>query len=209
MPSTCSVGFVSFTDHRVWALCALGVLGGCGRGAGATSLPAQPAPREDTSLGVGDVFAVRVYGEPDLSQDYRVGSDGTIDFPLLGSLVVEGLAPSVIAERLEQRLRADQILVDPQVSIFVKEVTSRRVSVVGAVSQSGTFPLTSNMTVVQAISLAGGFSPLASRNDTVVTRREDDELRRYRIRVDDVTRGRVADFILRPGDIVFVPQRAF
>lgn len=183
----------------------------CARGgAGVSTVSATDiAAADDTTLGVGDVFTVRVYGEPDLSQDYRVDADGTIDFPLLGRVEVRGSGPSVIAHLLEDRLRHDGILVDPQVSIFVKEVNSRRVSVVGAVSQSGTFPLVTNMTVVQAISLAGGFSPLASRNDTVVTRREGERLRRYRIRVDDVTRGRAQDFVLRPGDIVFVPQRAF
>ena len=65
------------------------------------------------------------------------------------------------------------------------------------------------MTVAQAISLAGGFSTLADRNGTVLTRREDGELRRYKIPVKNISGGRVADVPLRAGDIVFVPERVF
>jgi polysaccharide export outer membrane protein len=65
------------------------------------------------------------------------------------------------------------------------------------------------MTVVQAVSNAGGFTPLASKDDTVVTRRVQGKLERYRISVSEVTRGNAEDFPLRAGDIVFVPERVF
>ncbi len=183
---------------------------GCRSSGAGTTPPPDPAGGADGGeLGIGDVFVVRVYGEDDLSDEYRVATDGSIDFPLLGRVAVDGLDSTELAELLEQRLRTGGILVSPHVSVLVREVNSKRVTVVGAVARPGTFPFGSDMSVVQAITIAGGFTPLASRNDTVVTRRIEGELQRYRVRVDDVARGRRPDFPLRSGDIVFVPQRAF
>ena len=170
-------------------------------------MPPTAAP--DTKLDPGDVFDVRVYGEDELSNTYRVSRDGAIDFPLVGRVAVEGLEPSEVASRLAKQLRDDQFLVNPQVSVFVKEYNSKRVSVVGAVAKPGTFPLTTGMTVVQAITLAGGFSNLADRNGTVLTRKTDDGTVRYRIRVDKVTSGQSPDFPLAAGDIIYVPERLF
>lgn len=164
---------------------------------------------DDTTLNPGDTFDVRVYGEEDLSATYRVAQDGTIDFPLIGRIAVEGNEPTEIADLIATRLHDGGFLVEPHVSVLVKESESRVVSVMGAVAQSGTFPMRSGLSVVQAISLAGGFTPLANRNDTVVTRRVNGELKRYNIRVDDISRGRAEDFLLRSGDIVFVPERLF
>ncbi|MBO6937194.1 MAG: polysaccharide export protein [Deltaproteobacteria bacterium] len=164
---------------------------------------------DDTTLGPGDSFEVRVYGEEDLSSKYRVAQDGSIDFPLIGRIQVASREPTEVQAMIAQRLRDGGILVEPQVSVLVESYESKRVSVMGAVSQSGTFPMRSGLTVVQAISLAGGFTPLADRNSTVVTRGEGDALRRFRIRVDDVTRGEADDFRLRSGDIVYVPERLF
>ncbi|MAQ18411.1 MAG: polysaccharide biosynthesis protein [Sandaracinus sp.] len=162
-----------------------------------------------TALGPGDTFDVRVYGEEDLSATYRVAQDGTIDFPFVGRIHVEGREPTEVADAIAVALRDGEILVAPQVSVLIKESESRVVSVMGAVASSGTFPMRSGLTVVQAISLAGGFSPLANRNETVVTRRVNGELKRHLVRVDDISRGRAEDFLLRSGDIVFVPERLF
>ena len=174
-----------------------------------------PPPRtaaiepDDTTLGAGDVFSVRVYGEDDLSAQYRIAQDGTIDFPLVGRIEVEGREPTEVADLIAERLRSGEVLVSPQVSVSVEEYNSKRFSVMGAVAQPGAFPMSTGLTVVQAISLAGGFTPLASRNSVVVTRRVEGELRRYRVRVDDVTQGEADDVVVRAGDIVYVPERAF
>jgi polysaccharide export outer membrane protein len=166
-------------------------------------------PGEDTTLGAGDVFDVRVFGEADLSGTYRVAQDGTIDFPLVGRLAVASREPTEVADLIASRLRDGGMLRNPQVSVLVKEYNSKRISVVGAVARPGTFPMSAGLTVVQAISLAGGFTPLASRNQTVVTRRVGDRVFRYRVAVDDVTDGQVADFPLAAGDILYVPERVF
>jgi polysaccharide export outer membrane protein len=189
------VGFVVF------------VLAGCG----ARQVPQGPPvlPGDDTTLGAGDVFDVRVFGEADLGSSYRVAQDGSIDFPLVGRVSVAGLEPTAVADLLAERLRGGQCLRNPQVSVLVKEYNSKRISIMGAVARPGTFPMSSGLTVVQAISLAGGFTPLAARNNTVVSRRVDDEVRRYRVQVDDVTGGGASDVPLAAGDIVYVPERVF
>lgn len=180
---------------------------GCARSA-STRLPAQ-APEIDTTLGPGDVFEIRVFGEKDLSGKYRVGPDGSIKFPFLGTLAISGKEVGEIEKEIADGLKAGQYLLDPQVSIYVETTDSRRISVLGAITKPGTFPLVLGMTVVHAVSTAGGFTPLASKDDTVVTRRVGGKLERYRIAVTDITRGYADDFPLRPGDIVFVPERVF
>jgi protein involved in polysaccharide export with SLBB domain len=173
-----------------------------------SKLPIQ-VPQEDTTLGPGDVFEVRVFGEKDLSAKYQVGPDGSIRFPFLGLLDVGGKDADEVANEIRSRLVEGKFMVDPHVSVFVEQSNSKRLSVLGAVARPGTFPIVPGMTVVQAVSNAGGFTPLASKDDTVVTRRINGKLERYRILVSEVTRGNADDFPLRAGDIVFVPERVF
>lgn len=186
---------------------ALVTSGGCG---GATATPTMPvSANEDTTLGTGDVFEVRVYGEEELSGTYRVAADGTIDFPFVERVQVAGLEPGAVADALRARLVEGGFLVRPQISVMVTEYNSKRITVMGAVAEAGTFPLTSGITVVQAISLAGGFTPLANRDQTVVRRVVDGEPRQIVVPVEAIARGRGQDVELRAGDIVFVPERVF
>src|SRR5262249_34967908 len=104
----------------------------------------------DTQLGPGDVFDVRVYEEAQLSGIYRVSGDGTISFPLVGQLHIDGQTPPEVGHLIEARL-AQGFLRNPQVSIFVKEYNSKRISVLGQVSKPGTFPYLDSMTIIQAL----------------------------------------------------------
>lgn len=183
------------------------VVPGCRGPVDTTTIP--PPSTNDSTLGASDVFDVRVFNEDALSATYRVAQDGTIDFPLVGQLSVAGLEPSVVARNIEAELQSRGLLRDPQVSVFVQEYSSKRVSVVGAVEAPGTFPVTSGMTLVQVISLAGGFTEMADRNGTTLSRRVEGELRRYRVPVDEITSGRIADVPLGAGDIINVPRRVF
>lgn len=186
-------------------VCSL--LGGC-RASTASPLPTT-VPEEDTSLGPGDVFEIRVFGEKDLTGKYQVGPEGTIRFPFLGIVEVAGKQADNVGSEISDRLKSGHFLLDPQVSVFVEQTNSKRISVIGAVAKPGTFPIIPGMTVVQAVSNAGGFTPLASKDDTVVTRKVNGKLERYRISVTELTRGNADDFPLRAGDIVFVPERVF
>ena len=178
-----------------------------GRGVQATEVP--PPATDDTTLGPGDVFTVRVYDEEELSGSHQVAPDGTIDFPLLGSVEVAGLEPPAVADEVQRLLRERKLLRDPHVSVYVEEYASKRISVVGAVANPGAFTLEPGMTVVQAISMAGGFSSLADRDGTVVTRRVDGQTVRYRVPVAKVTKGQAEDIEVAAGDIIFVPERLF
>lgn len=169
-----------------------------------------PAPIEDLSLNAGDVFAIRVFGETDMSQDYRVAPDGTIDFPYLGRVHVAGSEPSRIADEIQGALRDRQILRNPQVSVYVRELSSRSITIVGAVARPGTFPFTPNMSIVQAVSVAGGFSGIADQSAVRLTRSVRGGSRRtYVIPVDMMIDGRIANITLGPGDVLSVPERVF
>ncbi len=178
-------------------------------GGGVRTPPAFPPAGNDTTLGPSDIFEVRVYDEPTLTNTYRVAEDGTIDFPLVGRVEVEGMRPPEIADLLQTRLREGRFLTHPEVSILVKEYNSKRISVFGQVDSPGNFPYTERMHIVQAISLAGGFTALAEKNETVVSRRVNGRERRVRVSVEAIGEGQVANFYLRPGDIIFVPERTF
>ena len=184
--------------------------GGCRapRGPSVKSVPESTAV-PDATLGPGDVFDIRVYGEEQLSNTFRTASDGSIDYPLLGTLIVEGLTPTEVSHLVENGLREREFIKNPQVSVFVKEYKSKKVSVLGQVKKPGTFGFEEGMSVVEAISIAGGFTSMARENDTTVTRIVDGGERRYHVPVGTISQGRHANFFLQPGDIIFVPERIF
>ena len=169
--------------------------------------PALPGP-VDTSLGVGDSFDVRVFGEPDLSGTYKVGSEGNINFPLLGVLRVEGLDAQAAAKLIADKLR-EGILRDPQVTVLIKEQLSKKIYILGQVGKPGTFSYTPSMSVVEAITIAGGFTGLAAKNDTTITRSEHGKKTVTRVPVADIGEGKAANVYLQPGDIISVPERIF
>lgn len=189
-------------------LCFVGLLlSSCARG---STLESSSAVLENnTTLDSGDVFDVRVYGEDDLTAKYKVSPDGTVDFPFVGRIDVRDREPTEVADIIASGLQEGGILVNPQVSVVVEEYNSKVISVMGAVASTGSFPMRTGLTIAQAISMAGGFSPLASANSTVVTRRVGNDLRRYRVRAADIIEGAEADFPLRAGDLIFVPERLF
>jgi protein involved in polysaccharide export with SLBB domain len=167
------------------------------------------ASEDDTTVGTGDLFDVRVYGEEDLSAQYRIAQDGSIDFPLIGRIEVSGLEPGAIATLISTRLREGQFLVQPHVSVVVREYNSKRISILGAVRNPGTYPIRSGMGVAEAIGLAGGFTALANRDGTTITRRVDEVLHRYAAPVDRISNGEESDVPVRAGDIIRVPERMF
>jgi protein involved in polysaccharide export with SLBB domain len=179
-------------------------------GGNSQTLPNDPGPVPvDNTLGPGDLFEVRVFGEKELSNIYRVSDQGTIEFPLIGSVKVAGRVPPEVALEIRELLQKGEYLKNPQVTVFVKEVHSKKVFVFGQVHKPGTFAYELNMSVIQAITLAGGFNPLAAKNDTTVTRQIDGRKTKLRVRVEAIAEGSERNFVLKPGDIIFVPERFF
>lgn len=194
-----------------WSLLAAACLvGGCPRprvdatAEAKTLSPADPTVSAD-KLGVGDLFEVRVYQEQDLTGAYRVGPDGTIDFPFCGRLDVTGQTTSELATRLTKCLNAGYFR-NPQVTVTAREFNSKKVLVYGHVLKPGSFGFEDQMTILQAIVLGGGFAQFAAQNQTSVLRTAGGVDERFRVPVQDIGLGRAPNFYLRPGDVVFVPE---
>lgn len=187
----------------VWALCSCRP----------TATPEYQDIEFDTSeyvklaaLGPGDIFEVRVHGHTDLTGTHRVSTTGDINFPLVGRIQVRGLTSNQIADRVRSRL-LDGFLRQPHVTVYVKQFNSKKVFVLGQVKKPGMFAYQESMNVVQAIALAGGFTGLAEENYVTVTREEGDKQRHIRIPVRKIVADKGSqNFLLRPGDIVFVPE---
>jgi polysaccharide export outer membrane protein len=165
--------------------------------------PAEISPSD--SLGPGDVIEVRVYREKDLSGTFQVSGKGTISYPLLGEVNVDGKTSAEISDEISRRL-AGGLIKDPWVTVLVTEMMSKRVYVLGQVTKPGTFRYQDQMTIIQVITLAGGFSRIARPDATVVTRTVGGTETRFVVPVDQISLGKAKNFYLRPGDIVFVPE---
>ena len=124
------------------------------------------SPQEYT-IGAGDVLAVAVWGQPDLSREYPVDLDGFVPFPLLGRVQGRGLTTKEFAARLTELLEKDY-LVNPHVIVTVKEYRSQKVLVLGEASRPGLFYLTGPTTVLEILSSAGGLSRAAGKHVLLV-----------------------------------------
>jgi protein involved in polysaccharide export with SLBB domain len=169
----------------------------------------EPANKLDAAFGAGDLFDVRVFGEPELTGTYQVSTDGAIAFPLIGRVEVFGKLPSQVEAEIQSRL-GDGFLKSPQVSVLPKESRSKKVSVLGQVKQPGVFLYADSMSIVEAVSKAGGFTAIARKNAVRVTRDSADaKVATFIVAVDDIGRGKAPNFFLRPGDVIYVPERPF
>lgn len=171
-------------------------------------LGAPPAAvvAENLSVASGDTLIVEIYGEKDLSGKFQVSAQGTIDYPLIGRLQVAGLAQPQVASMIRDRLAAGY-LKNPFVRVFAEGYQQKlKIFVWGQVAKAGTFPFLNAMTVIEAITLAGGLTPLADRNGIIVTRVEHGQ----QVRVPaPMGSGQSANVALRAGDVVFVPESVF
>ncbi|HVI03979.1 MAG TPA: polysaccharide biosynthesis/export family protein [Enhygromyxa sp.] len=165
--------------------------------------PAQPV--EVTSgLALGDRFEVRVFHEEDIGGAFQVQEDGTIDFPLIGRVSVLGKTQAELAALLEAKL-SEGYLRDPHVTVILTARENLEVSVLGEVTQPGSFPYVEKLTLVQAISNAGGLTELAQIRRVKLTRKGPQGVGTYEVSVKAITDGRAEDILLQPGDIIFVP----
>jgi protein involved in polysaccharide export with SLBB domain len=180
---------------------------GCSSSAIERVKPATSRPVRDTSLGPGDVFDVRVFAEPDLSGAYRVDSQGEIDFPLAGRIEVRGLLAGEVADVLRERLST--YVREPQVTVFVKEMNSKRITIYGQVQHPGVFPFGEAITLSQAVSLAGGFTSMAAPTKVHVTRTEGNMQRVFQVNLQAISEGKASNVFLLPGDELYVPAWMF
>ncbi len=168
-----------------------------------------PDPVESTTLGPGDVFTLDMVGEKDLPRDFQVASDGSVDFPYVHRIKVQGLEPQEVARVVRERLIAQRILIDPSIIVSVKEYNSKRVTVLGQVQKPGSFPLTPGMTLVQAISNAGGLNAIGNGDRINLTRKDKQGTRTVVLSFDSITDGQSPDIPLQAGDQIYVRERVF
>ena len=168
-----------------------------------TAVPNDAVPK-DYVIGVADVLSVVFWREKDLSAEVLVRPDGKISLPLLNDVPAAGMTPQQLAAAVQQA--ALKFVLDPGATVIVKEIRSRKVYVIGEVSKPGTFPLGSEMNVLQAIAEAGGFVEGANKGDIVIVRTESGRERRYKFNYNDVVRGKNVQQNIRlaPGDTILV-----
>jgi protein involved in polysaccharide export with SLBB domain len=177
-----------------------------------------PAPKHATAadevgvpqdrVGIDDTFDVRVYGEADLSGMFRVATDGTVDYPLAGRLQVAGLRTGEIQELLVNRLK-DKYLKEPQVIVTIKDRNSQKISVLGQVTRPGQVGYYPNMTIVDAIANAGGFTGIAAKNSVNLRRQVAGKVEIHTFPVADISEGRSPNVMVLPGDVLVVDERVF
>jgi len=168
-------------------------------------------PEEGFRLGPEDVIDVVVFRSPDLTRsDIVIRPDGKVSLPLIGDVRAEGLTADELAKTITERYK--EYKDNPAVSVGVKAVNSYSIFVLGEVKAPGKLSLKSYATVLQAISIAGGFTEFASENAIQVVRRivgEDGKSREMRIPVNYDSllseSGAEYNFILRSGDTIVVP----
>lgn len=187
---------------------ALMVAAGCRTPNTTRARPELPLPDGGVSgaaLGSSDVLEIRVFQENDLSGVYRVSAEGSIDFPLCGRLAVVGQTTGAVSDAITTCLK-NGFVRRPQVSVMVKEFNSKKIFVFGEVLKPGAFAYEEGMTIVHAVTAAGGFNRSASKNDVNVTRVVDGKEVKVPVRVEDIATGRERNFQVAPGDIIFVPE---
>jgi len=162
----------------------------------------------DYLIGPEDVLEITVWRNADLSKVVAVRPDGKISLPLIGDVAAVGRTAVQLAEIISAQLK--EYKENPQVSIVVKEVNSYAIYVLGEVTRPGKYPLKSKTTLLQAITIAGGFSPLAARNKLVVFRFGDSGEKDIKIKAsyDDIILrdGSTQNIELKPGDTLVVPS---
>lgn len=168
-----------------------------------------PEPVESTTLGPGDLFQMQIVGEKDLPQEYQIASDGTVDLPYVQRLHVAGLEPQEVARLVRQELIKKQILTNPSVVISAKEYNSKKVTVLGQVQKPGSFSFSSGLTLIQAISQAGGLTSIANKDRVNLTRKVKNGARTVVISLEAITEGRSPDIPLQAGDQIYVHERVF
>jgi polysaccharide export outer membrane protein len=168
-----------------------------------------PPPTEKSTVGPGDVFTMEIVGERELPKEYQVASDGTVDIPYLQTVPVAGLEPQEIARLVRKLLIEKQVLSDPSVVVQVKEYNSRRITILGQVAKPGTFPYTTGLTLIQALSQAGGLTGIANLDKVNLTRRTTGGSRTVVVSVGPIMEGRASDIPLQSGDRIFVHERLF
>ncbi|MGB2623950.1 MAG: polysaccharide biosynthesis/export family protein [Candidatus Acidiferrum sp.] len=166
---------------------------------------AQNTSDKEYKIGPQDVLRIDVWKEPEITRTVPVRPDGKITLPLLNDIQAAGMTPMELANVIHEGLK--KYINDPQVTVSVEEINSRRIYVTGEVTRPGAFPLLPNMTVLQALTSAGGFTQFAKMKNIYVLRTESGKQLKLPFNYKAVIDGKKpADNIqLQAGDTIVVP----
>ena len=189
------------------------VSGGATRVAAGQALPAPDTTNSigayegasDYRLGAQDLVEVSVFGVQELSKTVRVNSNGQISLPLVGAVMAGGRTIPELEAELARRY-ADGYLQRPQVTVFIKEFSSQRITMEGAVKEPGIYPITGKTSLLQAIAVAKGLDPLADLGGVVLFRQIDGKKMAAAYDMRELRSGKVEDPQLFGDDIVVVEQ---
>ncbi|MCX7927011.1 MAG: polysaccharide export protein [Candidatus Omnitrophica bacterium] len=176
-----------------------------------TLVQTQPSASTEYRIGVDDVLDITVLQPEKLAVTVTVAPDGTINFPYIGPVKANGLTLVELQSEIQKRL-SEGYMKYPVVSVFLRENRSKKFFVYGEVVRPGTYSLEENMTVIKAISVAGGFTKFGSASRVKVLRPKEDKAGYEAIKVNinaAMAGDSNADLVLRQGDIVVVSESAF
>jgi polysaccharide export outer membrane protein len=193
---------------RGWLCVFAAWVGACAASPAVHSSNLAP-PTERNVIGPGDLFTLEIVGEKDLPHEYQVASDGTVDFPYVHTLHVADLEAQEVARLVREHLISEKVLTDPSVVVQVKEYASRHVTLLGQVAKPGSFPLVPGMSLIQAISQAGGLTAVASASHVNLTRKTGKGQQTVEVDVGAINEGRAPDVPLQAGDQIYVHERIF
>ncbi len=178
---------------------------------GAEPAAAAPSSTQVDSayrLQAGDMLRINVWKEEELDREVLVMPDGTINFPLIGTLSVVGQSTADVQRTVTQKL--EPFVPAASVTVVVQETRGNAVSVIGQVTKPGEVIMTRSMTVMQALSQAGGLTPYADDDDIVILRKTGNKEDSIDFDYSDIARGRnlETNITLMPGDVIVVPTQS-
>lgn len=168
----------------------------------ALQAPALPQ-EEEYRVGANDLLEITVFQVKELDRMVRVNSRGLITLPLIGIVPAAGLTATELEARIAAKLQ-ESYLQDPQVSVFIKEFTSQRVTVEGQVQKAGIYPITGQTTLLQALALSGGLTRIGDDNVSVFRLAKDGTRQMTAYNLEDIRSGKRVDPALTNNDIVVV-----
>lgn len=175
----------------------------------ADKAPEKPAAAmavpSDYVIGADDTIRVSVWKEPDMNVTLPVRPDGKISMPLLNDVQAAGLTPTQLADQIRDSLK--KYVTDPQVTVIVTQINSQRIYILGEVTRAGAYPLLPNMTILQGLSSAGGFTQFANLKKIYMFRTESGKQVRFPFNYKDVINGKSQEenVVLKAGDTIVVP----
>lgn len=163
-----------------------------------------PPPKETVvdkkqTIEIGDTVHISIFDETDLSGDYVVLQDGTIQIPLVGEVQVENLLLTDAADKIESTMRQKGYLVNPQVTLSIAQF--KTVKIMGEIAKTGEYPFKDGMTILDVVASAGGFSYRARQEDFDIVRKTSEGM-------EEVIQGQISTRV-KAGDIIRVRERYF